>query len=68
VPVYNVLIDRLEDYRDTYEGPFLDAIKAATNAAIDKLKVYCSKAGTEAYTVATILDPRFKLHYYREHE
>ena len=66
--VYNFLMDRLEDYRDTYEGPLLDAIKAATNAVIDKLKIYYSKAGTEGYATATILDPRFKLHYYREHE
>jgi len=67
VPVYNFLIDRLEDYRDTYEGP-LDAIKAATDAAIDKPKARYSKAGVEVYAVATILDPRYKLNYYRAHE
>jgi len=84
VPAYNFLMDSLENYRDASSTS--DAIKAATNAAIDKLKEYYTgvragaraKAGAKAkdedgtdvyaievYAVATILDPHFKLQYYR---
>jgi ribosomal protein S27E len=66
VPVYNYLLDKLEDYRDSYKGP--GAVKEAANAAIDKLKRYYSKTGAEVYAVATILDPSLKLDYYRGHE
>lgn len=62
VPVYNFLIDRLEGYRDAPSSS--DAVKAATNAAINKLKAYYSKTGAEVYPVGTILDPRFKINYY----
>jgi hypothetical protein len=65
VPVYNFMMDELEDYRDTSGCP--DTLKAATDAAIGKLKVYYSKTGAEIYPVATILDPRFKLRYYCDH-
>ena len=66
VPAYNFLLDKLEDYRDA--NPGLETIEAATNAAINKLKVYYCKAGAEIYPVATILDPRYKLGYYHDHD
>ena len=65
VPVYNYLLDNLEDYRDAKGCP--PTFKAAANAAIEKLKKYYVKTRAEIYPVATILDPRFKLRYYYEH-
>jgi hypothetical protein len=65
VPMYNFLLDKLEDYRDAH--PDSSAIKAAADASISKLKLYYSKAGAEIYPVATMLDPRFKADYYRTH-
>jgi hypothetical protein len=64
VPVYNFLIDALEEYCDTRES--FAVIRAAAEAALEKLRTYYSKTGAEVYAVATILDPRFKLQYYKE--
>ena len=70
VPVYNFLLDRLDDYRDACDDACEDvrAIRAATVAAIEKFKRYYAEAGAEVYAVATILDPRFKLQYYKDNE
>ena len=65
VPVYNFMIDRLEDYRDTDTCPA--ATKAATNVAIDRLKQFYVETDAEVYTVATVLDPHHKFDYYRSH-
>ena len=59
-------MDNLEDYRDAPSTP--RAIKAAANAALDKLKEYYSGAGIEVYAAATILDPHLKLDYYHDNE
>jgi hAT family C-terminal dimerisation region/Domain of unknown function (DUF4413) len=70
VPVYNFLLDRLDDYRDACDDACEDvrAIRVATEAAIEKFKTYYAEAGAEVYAVATILDPRFKLRYYKDNE
>jgi hypothetical protein len=65
VPVYNFMIDRLEDYRDTDTCPA--ATRVATDAAIDRLKQFYVGTDAEVYTVATILDPHHKLDYYHNH-
>ena len=66
VPVYNYLIDALEDYRDNREN--VDVIRAATRAALEKIQTYYSKTVADVYAVTTILDPRFKLQYYKEND
>jgi hypothetical protein len=64
VPVYNFMIDSLEDYRDA-DGCDT-TVKAAANAAINRLKKSYSKTGAEVYVIATVLDPRFKFRYVTE--
>jgi hAT family C-terminal dimerisation region len=66
VPVYNLMIDHLEDYRDTDTCPAV--IKVATDAAIDKLKKFYLQTDAEVYAVATILDPHFKLDYHHDND
>jgi hypothetical protein len=41
----------------------LNTVKAAAKAAFNKTKAYYDKSN-DFYTIATILDPRFKLAYY----
>jgi hAT family C-terminal dimerisation region/BED zinc finger len=65
VPAYEFLFDRLDEYRDACRG--LRAIRAATETAIETLERFYAKADAEVYAIATILDPRSKLQYYRNH-
>jgi hypothetical protein len=67
IPIYNYMMDQVEDFRDTHSE--CKAIVEATSAAIEKFKEYYSKGSDAAvYPVATILDPRLKMEYYREHK
>ena len=43
-------------------------MEAATEAATETLKHHYARAQTEAYAIATILDPRFKLQHYKDNE
>lgn len=58
VPAYNRLISALELPRD---APFADAAAAAK----DVLEAYYGRT-SEYYTVATVLDPRYKTWYYKK--
>ncbi|CAJ0749910.1 1008_t:CDS:2, partial [Entrophospora sp. SA101] len=55
VPIFNWLIDNLEDYEHNLNGT--SDIKGKVKEVIEKLKFYY---------IATILDPRLKLDYYRD--
>ena len=55
-------MDKLEDFKDASDTPTV--IKVAVDAAVEKLKLYCSRADAPVYAIATILDPRLKLDYY----
>ncbi|PKC55036.1 hypothetical protein RhiirA1_354773, partial [Rhizophagus irregularis] len=67
IPVYNYLIDELEEYCDNCDSS--DDIVTAVKAGIKKLETYYAKTDeTTMYTVATILDPRLKLGYYEDHK
>jgi hypothetical protein len=68
VLAYDFLLKELDDYCNSCEGGEAPGtIKAATKAAIKKLKRYYTMTGAEVYAVATVLDPRLKLQYYRNH-
>ncbi|PKB96103.1 hypothetical protein RhiirA5_258208, partial [Rhizophagus irregularis] len=67
VPLYNYLIDELEDYCESHDSS--SDIVIATKAGIEKLERYYAKTDdTNMYTVATVLDPRLKLGYYEDHK
>ncbi|GBC19616.2 zinc finger BED domain-containing protein RICESLEEPER 2-like [Rhizophagus irregularis DAOM 181602=DAOM 197198] len=67
VPLYNYLIDELEDYCESHDSS--SDIVIATKAGIEKLERYYAKTDdTNMYTVATVLDPRLKLSYYEDHK
>ncbi|CAB5217378.1 unnamed protein product [Rhizophagus irregularis] len=66
IPIYNILLNKLEDFRDT-PNRFENGKEAAINA-INKLKEYYNKTDTTLYTVSLILDPRLKLEYMKDNE
>jgi hypothetical protein len=41
-------------------------MKKAAHQAKDKLRIYYQKTDAAAFTVATLLDPKLKLHYHEE--
>lgn len=51
VPVYNWLINNIEDFQEKYNE--LDDIKEATQKTIEKLKEYYIMTESSVYTVAT---------------
>ena len=63
IPIYNALIRSCEEFA---EGSAESGIlSGAVGAARSKLCAYYAKADAAAYSVATIIDPRVKLEYYR---
>ncbi|CAJ0910650.1 5676_t:CDS:2, partial [Entrophospora sp. SA101] len=64
VPIFNWLIDNLEDYEHNLNGT--SDIKGKVKEVIEKLKFYYIRTDASVYTIATILDPRLKLDYYRD--
>jgi hypothetical protein len=60
------MMDEIEDFVDTHSES--KAIAEAAEAAKEKLKMYYKKGDAAVYSVATVLDPRLKLEYYREHD
>lgn len=62
IPLYNSLIDHIEDTEsETNIDPI---IKEAAISCKEKLLEYYNKTN-ESYLIATILDPRLKLQYYK---
>ncbi|CAB5205209.1 unnamed protein product [Rhizophagus irregularis] len=70
VPVYNYLLDKLEDEYDKRESEKGEEneVVVALNKSIEKLKQYYASTGALIYTVATVMDPRFKLQYYKDNK
>ncbi|CAJ0643384.1 13116_t:CDS:10 [Entrophospora sp. SA101] len=64
VLIFNWLIDNLEDYEHNLNGT--SDIKGKVKEVIEKLKFYYIRTDASVYTIATILDPRLKLDYYRD--
>ncbi|CAB5381714.1 unnamed protein product [Rhizophagus irregularis] len=66
IPIFNILLNKLEDFRDT-PGRFENGKETAINA-INKLKDYYNKTDTTLYSALLILDPRLKLEYMKDNE
>ncbi|CAB4413277.1 unnamed protein product [Rhizophagus irregularis] len=66
IPIYNILLNKLEDFWDT-SNRFENGKEAAINA-INKLKIYYNKTDSTLYAVSLILDPRLKVEYMKDNE
>src|SRR5437868_6162629 len=65
IPIYNYLIDELTKYHNNPNHSY--KIITAVNAGLIKLESYYSRTNNTAiYIIATVLDPRLKLDYYKE--
>jgi predicted DNA-binding protein with PD1-like motif len=63
IPIYNTLIDHVEDTISSVE---IDPIiTEAAGACKEILLKYYNKTN-ESYIIATILDPRLKIQYYKD--
>ncbi|CAB4444468.1 unnamed protein product [Rhizophagus irregularis] len=67
VPIYNYLIDNIEDFLEKAEVKSEDVKNAANNAKY-KLQQYYSSSDGLVYVIATIMDPRHKLQYSIDNE
>ncbi|GBB95627.1 hypothetical protein RclHR1_02580010 [Rhizophagus clarus] len=67
VPIYNYLIDNIEDFLEETNTKSNDVINAA-NDAKSKLQQYYLSSDRLVYVIATIIDPRHKLQYYIDNE
>jgi len=65
MPVYDYLLDKLKEIceQDIDNNEF-----EAIIAAMEKIRKYYSLAEASVYYIATILDPRLKLDYYKQHK
>jgi hypothetical protein len=63
IPLYNTLIDHIEDTVGKNNIKLI--IREAASICKDKLLQYYNKTN-ETYLVATVLDPRLKLQYYKD--
>jgi hypothetical protein len=83
VPLYNIIIDHVEDVigdentqeindendneeEEEGEEEWNQVIKDAAKKSKAKLLEYYNKTG-DSYLISTILDPRLKLQYYKDH-
>jgi hypothetical protein len=66
IPVYNYLMDMIEDFMETHRESAV--LVEAARAAWDKLSTYYSKSEAAVYAVATVIDPSLKLDYHRRNE
>ncbi|GBC25678.2 zinc finger BED domain-containing protein RICESLEEPER 2-like [Rhizophagus irregularis DAOM 181602=DAOM 197198] len=66
VPIYNYLIDNIEDFLE--EATRSDDIINAANNAKNKLQQYYPSSDGLVYVIATIIDLRHKLQYYIDNE
>ena len=62
VPLYNKIFDEWEDLQSQFQDQPL--LCSALEAGMDKLRKYYRNTDAQAYPVATIMDPRLKMHYY----
>ena len=66
IPLYNALIDTLEDF--TEESTRIQMLDGAVDVAREKLCANYTKADAAGYLIATIIDPRVKMSYYEQEE
>ncbi|CAB4401720.1 unnamed protein product [Rhizophagus irregularis] len=67
VPIYNKLLDHIEGLLDNDDAKYckISIIREAIRKGYEKLRTYYTKTDdSDAYTIATILDPRLKLNFY----
>jgi hypothetical protein len=68
IPLYNELITHTEEYLELKESTVSnDFLKKMVENCNRKLLEYYNKTNN-AYLIATILDPRFKISYYEQNE
>ncbi|CAJ0633387.1 3590_t:CDS:2 [Entrophospora sp. SA101] len=65
VPIYNYLIDLIEDFLELQHP---EDICSAAEKAKDKLQKFYPTSDGLVYIVATIMDPRLKMQYYIDNE
>jgi len=63
IPMYNALIDACEDFANRHTR--IEMLREAVDAAKQKLLTYYAKADAAVYPIATIIDPRIKMAYYK---
>ncbi|CAB4377335.1 unnamed protein product [Rhizophagus irregularis] len=70
--IYNVLLDHLENLLDKNNKDHycpIPELRSAIKKGYEKLQIYYSKTDESiVYPIATILDPRIKLKYYKQQE
>ena len=72
IPLYNILIDHVEDIigdeeNEDNEEEWNQIIKNAAKRCKRKLLEYYNKTN-DTYLISTILDPRLKIKYYKDHD
>ncbi|POG58024.1 hypothetical protein GLOIN_2v1427122, partial [Rhizophagus irregularis DAOM 181602=DAOM 197198] len=65
IPIFNWIMDKIEDFDK--EANIDEIVKKAACNAMEKLKKYYQYTDGIIYTISTILDPRLKLTYYKDH-
>ncbi|GBC28488.2 ribonuclease H-like protein [Rhizophagus irregularis DAOM 181602=DAOM 197198] len=71
VPMYNMILEHIENLLDENHEKYCHypEIRDAITKGYEKLKLYYSKTDdSQLYTIATILDPRLKLNYYKKQQ
>ena len=58
-------MDKIEDF---LESDISTDMKNAALQAMEKIKLYYQKTDAAVFTVATVIDPRLKLSYHKEHK
>jgi hypothetical protein len=67
IPIYDWLMDKLEEFRA--QPGITEEMNDALEKGFEKFKEYYQKSEEcYMYSVATILDPRLKLEYYKKHK
>jgi hypothetical protein len=66
LPLYNAILDHVERWmkKTALEDTIVDKLHHACVASYSKMKNYYDLT-SDVYTIATVLDPRFKLDYYK---
>ncbi|CAB4484797.1 unnamed protein product [Rhizophagus irregularis] len=65
IPIFNWIMDKIEDFDK--KANIDEIVKKAACNAMEKLKKYYQYTDGIIYTISTILDPRLKLTYYKDH-
>ncbi|CAB4403415.1 unnamed protein product [Rhizophagus irregularis] len=71
VPMYNMILEHIENLLDENHEKYCHypEIRDAITKGYEKLKLYYSRTDdSHLYTIATILDPRLKLNYYKKQQ